>query len=233
MIGPASAMPNAIGLSSVAFVARATSAPAASYLLSDDLEYADNATASTPGGWSIVGSPTFGYATAPNGPLAGSYSLAISGFGGDTATTKNFTASADTWVYFRFRINSLSATQRICTFFNSASSQTANCYVLSTGAVRILAGPSGSTVQSGADTLSAATTYHIWLHYRPGPGGIGATMEAYRSTDGLRGSPVVQTTSGTGFEAATSLSFGPVSSGPTLIWDEIRVSSSPIGNNPL
>jgi hypothetical protein len=202
------------------------------YLLSDDLEYADNAAAGDVGRWTVFGSPTFGYATSPNGPLAGSYSLKISGFGGDTATTNNFTASADTWVYFVFRITSLAANQIVCTFLDSSGDKTAECTVLTTGAIRLLAGGAGTTVQSGLDLIAAATTYHIWLHYSRSTGS-GATMEAWVSLTGVRGDLAISTASGIGSAQATSLRFGPVSSGPALIWDTLRVSASPIGDNPL
>jgi hypothetical protein len=208
--------------------------PPSSYLFSDDVEYADNAAANTVGGWTLTGSPVFGYATSP-APLDGSYSLSISGFGGDAATTTAFTASPETWVYFMFRDSSLSSQQTVVRLLDSVGT-TAKCLVNTNGSLTIQAGSGGGDQTSAAGVITAGATYHIWLHFTATASPNPPALEVYVSDTAVRGvaAPVVTQTGGvtTGGQAL-KVKFGTVSSGVVLIWDRLRVSATEIGDNPL
>lgn len=211
-------------MSIIALLSGSPPAAGASYLVSDNLEYAD-ATAAGVGGWTTNGTPTWGYATAP-APLEGTKSFRSTA---STAyATISFSAQSDVWAYFLVNVAATTSTSAVVKFLDGTSTVVATFTVASSGVVRANSG-GGTDNSSAAGEIVAATTYHVWLHYQKGTG-ANAVLAVYRSLDGIKPvSPSANRVLGTSTTDATQIRIGASSA---TIFDKVRVSATSIGDNP-
>ena len=217
---------NVFGSAELVLLSGSPQVIAPSYLISDNLEYANSSDANTIGGWTTTSTPTWAYATAP-APLEGTRSIRF------TASAQNtfieFPSQTDLWVYFLANAASNAANSLHVLLRDSTPTTMASADFISTGIVRVNAG--GLDNSSSAGTFLGATTYHCWLHYSTN--GSTANMDFYISTTGVRpGSPQASKVSGSSTGGVTRLHLASAST-TTVIFDKIRVSTSAIGDNPL
>src|SRR5438477_8752397 len=87
----------------------------------------------------------------------------------------------------------------------------------------------GSAFTSGTARITENTTYHIWLEWKKGTGSDG-TMNLFVSTNGIKPAlPDASVTNGTGL-ATERMYLGPTGPGPDVIFDQVLIAESPIGN---
>jgi hypothetical protein len=199
---------------------------ASSYLLSDNLEYADT-TAATAGGWTTTGTPTWGYATSP-APLEGSRSLRITN--NSSSVVKSFSATGEIWAYFIVHIEASSGNAGFFRILNSSDESIFRLLRLDTNnALRIY---NGSVTVTTDSLMDEAATRHIWIRYVKGTGSNGVS-EVYVSTTATKpGSPTLTVTNGNATTDAVKVQFDNASVFIGVIWDKLRISASSIGSDP-
>lgn len=209
------------------FSAAYTINPAFSYLLSDNLDYVDNAAAVT-AGWNSAPAGYWGYATSP-APLGG-YSYSLKTFWSSYVAAKTFTPQSEVWIYFQMNVPSIATSGAAFTLTDSAL--TAYCLRLVVDQAGTMSLAHTGTGAGSVDTsYSIGTTYHIWIHYIKGTGST-ATIELYRSTDGTKGTVLLSKTNAAGTVDAGNVNIGMINNG-TAIFSKLRVSATSIGDNPL
>lgn len=199
-------------------------AAASSYLLSDNLEYADAAAAAV-GGWTDAGTPVWAYTTAP-APLEGTRSFACDSQ--TDASVHGFTAQSDVWAFCVFNLNVYGAS--IFQLLNSSDVVVGAIAFTAGGAVRASNGT--VTADSSAATVIATTTYYLWMHYTKGTGANGVTDLYVSATTTIPGSPTISVTGGDAATDASKFRMFCNSFGVTGIFDKIRISATAIGSNP-
>lgn len=170
----------------------------------------------------------YDYATSP-APLEGTQSLRVYYTTGDDCwSLLNFGADYD-HVYFQINIPSLPAgNQTPLYFFNSSDSTLFAIGALSTGAFR----PFWPTFDSFGDySISAGTTYHVWVDFTPGTG-ANAVCDVYFATTSTKpGSATVHMTGGAATTHIRKIQFGAYGT-YAIIVDKVVVSSTAIGSAP-
>src|SRR5438477_13038082 len=87
----------------------------------------------------------------------------------------------------------------------------------------------GSAFTSGTARITTNTTYHIWYEWTLGTGSNG-TVNLFVSTNGIKPAlPDASVTNGTGL-ATERMYLGPTGPGPDVIFDQVLIAESPIGN---
>lgn len=185
----------------------------------------------TPAGWTnSTGSPNWDYSAAP---LAGAQSLYLSCAAAAVRGRIDFTNQTEAYYYFLLKLTNGSYPASELVFFVSAPNGS------TTFSPTLTLGTTGRLNWSGANptgTLTIGTMYHIWLHYKQGTG-ADAVVDLGFSTTGVR-----PTVAGTDYQQITNSSItalaGRIGCGPTittlgvdLIFDNIRVAATQIGNN--
>lgn len=200
-----------------------TNNTASSYLLSDDMEYAD-ATAAALGGWNNHGSPGWGYATSP-APLDGTKSLSL--VSNANYVDHDFTASPEVGLFVH--INTSSLTNDYVVLRDASGNNLAYFLFTSTGKIQIFDGSGGA--ETATSTVAGATGYYVWLHRVKGTGADGV-LELYHSTTAIRpGSPTLSISNGTTTADAANVQLYN-DGGGTFMIDYLRVSASAIGSSP-
>lgn len=191
----------------------------------------------SPTGWTTAnGTPNWDYTTTI---LADTQSLLLATTGVAVMTRFDFTNQSDFKMYFLFRMTGSlpgSAQNIMGVRPNGGGAPLFSLTITSTGRLNWTFG--GQTASPSA-ALSLATTYHVWLEYKQGTGANGWHSVGY-STTGVR--PLVAGTT-YNFTAATStattqigrieLGLTPTTQTVDLIYDNIRVSNTPIGDNGI
>ena len=196
-----------------------------SYLLSDNLEYADAAAAAS-AGWVDASSPVWAYTTSP-APLVGTRSFACDST--SDASVHSFTAAAGCWAFCYYNVDVFGAS--LFQLLNSSDTIVAGCAFRSDGSVRAINGT--STLDSAGGLVSPATTYCVWLHYTKGTGANGVTDVYVSNTSTIPGSPTISVTSGDASTDASKFRMFANSFGVVAVYDKVRVSTSAIGSNPV
>lgn len=177
------------------------------------------------GPWSTpFGTWNWDYATSP-APLAGSQSARSNG---GTARRTCTTAQDVKYAYTMFHAEgSPSSGTDVLVFFDSADNVLGKVHFLANGDLRVYTGPTSYSAYPGAG-YTPGTTRHVWGEYHKGTGS-NASVYAYVSTDGIKpASPVGQRTSGT--QTAQCAKVGMGAGNTSQIWDNFKISNSPIGN---
>src|SRR5207237_10934486 len=86
-----------------------------------------------------------------------------------------------------------------------------------------------SALASGTARTATMTTYHTWYEWTMGSGSNG-TVNLFVSTNGIKPAlPDASVTNGTGL-ATERMYLGPTGPGPDVIFDQVLIADSPIGN---
>lgn len=200
-----------------------------SYLLSDNLEYA-NAAAAAAAGWVDAGTPVWGYTTAP-APLEGSYSLAIDS--SSDSSRMSFTDTGEVWGYFMMVVDAtiLSGSRDLFRVRNSGGTDILKIIHFSTtGSLRVYNGTLNSS--TGTFVMTAGSVCHLWWYYKKGTGADGVSTVWINTTSTKPGSPDCSRTGGNATTDAAQNMFGSTGSTGTIIFDKVRVSSSVISSSP-
>lgn len=198
------------------------------YLLSDNLEYADN-TAMTNGGWTLTASPLAGYATAP-APLQGSYSFTNNASATALGDYTLSAAQTEFCFYTMWTANTLVNNPAILRLLDGTGTVILRVLVLAAGQIRVADG-SGTAIQtSGAGVVTGGTTYHIWGRIVAGTG-ANAICDIYVSTTTTKGAATIAISTGAWTETLKTIRLiGVVTD--TVIWDKIRIATSLIPDIP-
>jgi hypothetical protein len=204
--------------------------PPATYLVKQDFEGAgyDNSETWTESGVGIDEDYT-------GVVLAGSQSLRINSSAASAHTSSpTFTGQAEVWGYFIYRPASLPAASTvIANFLTAVGNDCLRLRINSGGALLIRAG--GGTEATSVGTLSAGTTYHIFLYFLKGSGANAFASVAF-STDGTKptsGNNYRESTNGTITSDVEVFRFGQASSSTMdFVFDKVRVDDVTIGDNP-
>lgn len=217
------------------YFARPASAPAATYLISENFDGAG-----TPTSWTVTGTGTsnFDYTTSP-APLEGTQSYRAS-----TATQTircesiNISDATEVYCYVLFRPVTFSANTRNFIGFENSGGGTIYPFIRnSAGTIEVSHGGASATT---VGSMSAGTTYHVWFYWKAKVGAADGVAWIGWSTDGTRptsGNNFQQVTAGTSSSTAVRaviLGVAPDDSNVTqeLIWDKLRVDDVTIGDNP-
>ncbi len=96
------------------------------------------------------------------------------------------------------------------------------------GHIQITHGDGPNTFAYGTTVLAVNQTYHVWIEWTKGTGNNG-TMKLFVSETGTK--PAAQASITTGNGGATGTIFvGPTAAGPDVIYDRLRISASPFGD---
>lgn len=141
------------------------------------------------------------------------------------ATTPDFAAQDDMWVYFQFRVNgSLPAGAiTVLTIRNNADGECLRVRLLASGALSVRAG--GGTDSPTTDTLSSDTVYHVRAHYIKGSGANAVGQVEFSTTSTFLGSgnKWKESTNGTATTDAVKFGLGQFLSSGTFNFDFDRV----------
>ncbi len=169
-------------------------------------------------------------------PLAGTKSLNILLPSTDgILTSPTFADQAECWFYFLFRLNALNGvgSSVFVTLLNGVATECVRLQSLVTGAFSVRAG--GGVAGTTTALAATNTTYHVWVHYIKGTG-VNAFASVAFSTTGIRpnaGTSFASSSVGTSVSNANNLRLGTtVLAIQDTIIDQVRVSSSEIGDNP-
>lgn len=184
----------------------------------------------TPSGWTVTsGTPNWDYSAAP---LADAQSLYLSSAAAANRNRVDFTDQTEAWIYFLLRFTNGSGPAAGSVNMGGTSENggvLAQNFVLGSNLRFTFA------VASPATAIIVNTTYHVWLHYKQGSG-ANAVADIGFSTTGVRptsGGTFAQVTNGGGTNLCGRLFIGPTTTalGVDMILDNIRVSSTQIGDN--
>lgn len=215
---------------SIAFQGAAAIRPAAggggsaTYVLSEDFEGAG-----APSGWSTILGTSPNYDNTTN-VLAGSESLALPV--STVVQSTNFTADLSTvWVYFMVKPSALKD-GALCQIYDTGGDMVAQAVLNADGT---LSG-SDSAFHSGTTvaTMSAGTTYHVWLKYVKGTGANQVTTVWFNTSATLpTGNNSATNSAGIGTLNARSIYLWQDSGAAAgFIYDKVRADDVEIGSNP-
>ena len=89
----------------------------------------------------------------------------------------------------------------------------------------------GGVPATGTTVISDNVTYHFWVEWTRGTGTDG-TMKLFISTTGIKpATPEASISNGQG-SAVAFFDIGPFGAGADVVYDNVIISDSPIGNNP-
>jgi hypothetical protein len=164
--------------------------------------------------------------------LDGSQTLRIAWASTAPNTKTSFTSVDEVWVYFLLRPITIENANRIIASITGSGTRVLELKVVaSTAALRVQWGSTATTV----GTLSAATTYHVWVHYKKGTG-ANSIIDVGFSTDGTRptsGNNFAQSTSNSSTIQVNELILGEGTSYiQEYLYDKVRVDDVQIGDNP-
>jgi hypothetical protein len=180
-----------------------------------------------------AGTPDEDYATAP-APLAGSHSLRLDGTSvTQRADSPAFATTTDLWVYMLFNPTTLPGSGNNDFFhIRNSTTQVLAAQLNASGTVRVSV---GNNSLSTVSTMSAGTTYHVWVHYIAGSGSNAFGSIAF-STDGTKptsGNPYTEITTGTSTLGGDNLRLtATATNGGIFIMDKVRADDATIGDNP-
>jgi hypothetical protein len=205
-------------------------APVASstLLLSDDLDYADNAAAAS-AGWTNASTPVWGSVTSP-APVDGVSATALELNTSADSALRTFTASGEVWFYIILNVSSLASTNNLIYLLDSSSTELARLAFLSTGAVRGYNGGSNNT--SSAGTVVAATTYHIWFRYVKGTGANSITQTWVATSATKPGSTTTSYLIGASTTDCDRIRIGSSSTNAVILLNKLRVYTTDPGSSP-
>lgn len=212
----------ALSLADSAALQKPVAASGVTYLVEEDCEGTG-----TPSGWIDGSSPDWDYATSP-APLVDTQSLYLNG--GDS-TYYTFAGQDDVWAYIVFNMPTAAVNQGYFPMgFRGSTTSVARGYLLvSTMRPYVYA---GTLDQAGtAGTVSAATTYHFWLHYIKGTGADSFVGLYWNTTSDFSGATSLTKSNGNATVQADNIYFANTS-GNELVIDKIRVSATAIGSAP-
>lgn len=185
--------------------------------------------------WEIgSGSGTLHYGT--NSPaLVGTYSYYLNGAGAFLYVMTNYSAKADVWFFFKFRVLTFPNTQAsiggLVQTSGGASLLGLSCN--SVGQIRVHSA-SDNVIILGSN-ISTGTDYFIWGHYVKSTSCTIwiSTSEADRTAlgsgyTGTAGPTGIGTADSTNFRLAAESTATP----PIWVVDKLRMSTSEIGNSP-
>jgi hypothetical protein len=189
------------------------------YLLSESFE----GTGYENSGWSETGTPNEDDASSP---LQGSQSYSWTS--GNNHSTKTFSGYSTLYIYFQVNLSTLSDYKYLIQIQNSSFNDT--CTITTGGSGHLLC--YHGTVQSeGTFTMSASTTYHVWVDWIKGTGANG-TMQLFIASSGTRpGSPDINITTGNG-AVTERIIIGPDAAGIVGKLDRLLIDDVTIGSNP-
>jgi hypothetical protein len=200
------------------------SSTVAGYLVSEDFEGTG-----APAGWTVVGSPNFDYATAP-APLEGTQSVLFNN--GGLSITRDIPPQSTLEGFFKFNCSSLSVAIRMVELHTIAGGNFLRIVAGTTGAISTATG-TGTTISFGtAGQIVPGQTYNVWWRYVAGTGSDGVFQVWLSDTETKPGSPTLSNTVGTWTQACDRYRNSINATGPTIIYDKIRLSATPIGSNP-
>ena len=216
------------GISISGFSTGGTAATPA-YLVSEDFEGAGYENSWTESGGGTIDED---YTTTV---LVGSQSLGIVNASGQTTNYAytNYTAQDNTYVYLRFRTNTLSVQREIVNILDSSNNSLCLVQAISTNDIRATTG-GGSVATVGMITNNVE--YHFWVRYSKGTGSNGVCSVGF-STDGTEptsGDNFVSKTNSTSTAQGSRLFLGGYANSTSIlrIYDKIRVLETSIGSNP-
>lgn len=184
----------------------------------------------TPSGWTDANSPNWDYATSP-APLAGTQSWR----GTASTITSIYNLGADyddLHVYFVAHMVNATTESGFSVFrlLNSSDGVVAYMVVRGDPATRFANG----TIESGNETSIQNQTRHIWIRYQKGTGSNGVTTWWISATATKPGSPTGTVTNGDATTAARKVMLrGNTASSGGIVFDNLVVSTSTIGSDPL
>lgn len=208
-----------------------TSGGGATYLINQNFEGAGYDNSET---WTEAsGTPNEDYTSTV---LAGSQSLLLDSTGAvnQRVDSPAFAAMTDGWAYMLFHPVTLPAAGNN-SFFQLRSSTTllGQVQINSSGALRVNSGAVSSSYTTS--TMSAANTYHIWVHYIDGTGANGFLSVGF-STDGTKptaGNAYQELTTGTHTADCDNIRvLSDATMARQIILDRILVDDASIGNSP-
>jgi hypothetical protein len=197
-----------------------------SYLLSDNLDYANAAAAAAAGWVDSIPAPTWHYTTAP-APIDGSSSSSFESDAYNKYSIRSFTGQSDAWAFVICNFSSSTGNPYFIDFLNSSDVAVAQARIVGT-TVYAYAG----TVNGTGGTVNPGTVY-VWVHYTKGTGANALCSVYVSTTSTIPGSPTVTVTTGDATTDAAKVRLGlRGQDGDTLIWNKLRVAAFPIGSNP-
>jgi hypothetical protein len=160
--------------------------------------------------------------------LQGSFSLAL--IGSANNVDRAFTASPEVWTFIEHNTGALTADQYPMVIRDGSGNNL--CYVIltSTGALQIFDGSGSSS--TGGGTVSANTSYYIWLHRLKGSGANGVADVYISTTTTKPGAATLSISNGSTTADAANIQIYN-NGGDTMITDYLRVSTTVIGSAPL
>lgn len=229
-------------LGNVGFLAslKPAAAGGATYLIEEGFEETDmggGAGSGTDGYDSALfvgetGTPNNDYATSP-APLVGTYSGFLDSSGAVAQAMRWDLSAAQSELYIYFKVSDASlpanSTQFVLELTTSAGTRQAGLYFRTDGTIRLIHGTVLGTATVG--TMSASTTYHVWVHWKnDGTGDIGFSTDGTRPTSGNNYQSMA---SGDGTSTVTRVYLRASELAlQTAIVDRLLVSTSAIGDNP-
>jgi hypothetical protein len=172
--------------------------------------------------------------------MQGNFVLKMSDPGGDfpsVTLATNLTAYDEVWAFFRFRTTALAPAGSGKGYFELLNGSSGGAIVCSInlGAGNTLEITDGSASADTVASISANTTYWLWLHYKISTSDNGIAEIGF-STDGTKptsGNSFASITTGTDTDQAIAIRMTPpASAGGPAYWDTIRFDNHPIGSNP-
>lgn len=190
-----------------------------SYVYEQDFE-----TTGAPTGWSTVsGTPDYDYATAP-APLEGSESLHLDST--EQARSQSWSALGDCYAYFQLNLSTASSKTVVFEFEDSGAAFRLRVEYRASGVLRVYHGTAST---DGSTTLSAGTTYHVWVEYEKGTGSDGVARLYYSTSAGTK---TLEATVATGTATDDIVQCAVLGATNATILDDLIIDSSAIGTNP-
>lgn len=181
-----------------------------------------------PAAWTTVsGTPNWDYTTVP---LADAQSLYVPSAASAQRSRVDFTDKAEVWIYFLLRLTNGSPPGSGITIGGLGPNGGALSQNFS---IDVNVSPKFGTAQP-VGVFIADTTYHVWLYYKQGTG-ANAVISTGFSTTGVRptsGNNFAQVTNNAGTNLGGRWFLGPTvtTANYDLIWDNIRIANSQIGD---
>lgn len=199
------------------------------YIVEDNLDWANSTLAqNSPAKWVESGTVVWNYATSP-APLGGYSGSVQVNASTDSITTILPSELNEVWVYFLTSTTSTASNSLRVQFRDITNTIVlADMQFIATGIVRVNAG-SGGNGSSSAGVITANQQYHIWLRFLNN--GTNTTLEAYISTDGIKPGTATATRTDPGTIKCGACRLG-LSTSTLSVYNKIRISAVPIGDNP-
>lgn len=184
----------------------------------------------TPAGWTDSGTVNWDDTTAP--VLQGSQQLSLDGTSLTSYSRTDFANQTELWVYFLVRWSALSSsTGKRIVLIRPNGGGSDQCTLDLNGGPGIIRVFNGTVSQEAVTTVSTATKYHFWVHWKnDGVASVGFSTTGTRPTTGNNFASV---TGGDGTGNGGRL-FVMEEGGNAAVFDRILVlqGSTPIGDNP-